>query len=106
MVRERTPYAGIDPPVRQLVRVLNRFPGVCTYTSDGGHDGPQYDAQVPAGCWYVDSHIDRSDEGHASLEFFAWVAYTSPSRRRVRGLRKSSVPQSPRSDVVLSLGGT
>jgi hypothetical protein len=76
----RTPYDGIDPPVRNLIRVLNRFPGTTTYTSCGGHDDPQFDAQAPAGCWYVDSHIDRSDEGYASLEFFAWVNYDLRSR--------------------------
>ncbi len=76
---ERTPYGAIDPPVRNLVRVLNRFPGVQTYTSCGGHPiaerEPGNSCQMAEGTWYVDSHIDRTDEGYASLEFFAWVAH-------------------------------
>ena len=76
VVRERTPYAQIDPPVRQLCRVLNRFPGICTYTSCGGHPGPHGDNQcrVDEGHWYVDWHVDRSDEALVSLEFQAWIA--------------------------------
>lgn len=73
---ERMPYNAIDEPVRQLCRVLNSFPGVYTYTSCGGHaefDPPGNTCQAPEGCWYVDSHIDRTDDGHAALEFFAWV---------------------------------
>jgi hypothetical protein len=71
--RERAPYKDIDPPVRSLVRVLNRFPGVHTYTSCGGHAEITNSCQEPEGRWYVDSHIDRTDEGWASLEFFAWM---------------------------------
>lgn len=72
---ERTPYREIDAPVRGLVRVLNRFPGVHTYSSCGGHAEPDRDDRASAGEWYIDSHIDRDGEGHAALEFFAWVAY-------------------------------
>jgi hypothetical protein len=71
----RTPYDKIDPPVRGLVRVLNRFPGIKTYTSCGGHPEPAYDSQAAEGYWYVDFNVDRNDEGWISLEFFGWVAY-------------------------------
>lgn len=73
--RERVPYADLDRAVVPLVRVLNRFPGISTYTSCGGHEGPLMSSQCPAGLWYVDFHVDRSDEGWLSLEFFGWVAY-------------------------------
>jgi len=73
----RTPYDQIDPPVRNLVRVLNRFPGVETFTSCGGHPNAlEGSSASPEGCWYVDSHIDRTDEGWATLEFFGWTAYS------------------------------
>lgn len=75
-MKERTPYNQIDPPVRQLIRVLNRFPGIATYTSCGGHPGPHGDnhCRVDEGHWYVDWHVHRSDEGLVSLEFQAWIA--------------------------------
>jgi hypothetical protein len=77
MVRERTPYKEIDPPVRNLVRVLNRFPGLHPYSSCGGHakPDPKNTSQCPKGIWYVDFHVDRTDEGWMSLEFMAWVHY-------------------------------
>lgn len=70
-----TPYKEIDEPVRNLCRVLNRFPGVATYTSCGGHAEHPWGSQAPEGEWYVDSHIDRSEEGWLSLEFFAWASW-------------------------------
>lgn len=72
------PVAELDPPVRGLVWVLNRFPGITTYTSCGGHPAAERegrDDRAEEGCWYVDFHVDRTDEGWISLEFFAWVAY-------------------------------
>jgi hypothetical protein len=71
----KTPYAEIDAPVRGLVRVLNRFPGISTYTSCGGHEEVSHDDQAPASCWYVDFLLARTDEGWISLEFFGWIAY-------------------------------
>jgi hypothetical protein len=71
----RTPYKEIDPPVRNLIRVLNRFPGIATYTSCGGHAEQENDCQPQEGMWYVDFNVDRGDEGWISLEFFAWIAY-------------------------------
>jgi hypothetical protein len=55
--------------------VLNRFPGIATYTSCGGHAEQENDGQAPEGMWYVDFNVDRGDEGWISLEFFAWIAY-------------------------------
>lgn len=69
------PDDEIDPPVRNLARVLNEFPGVHTYTSCGGHADPANSTQAEEGCWYVDFHVDRSDDGWASLEHLAWMAY-------------------------------
>jgi hypothetical protein len=68
-------YPEIDPPVRNLVRVLNQFPGVKTYTSCGGHAEVENSCQMSEGTWYVDFNVDRSDEGWMSLEFFGWIAY-------------------------------
>src|ERR1039458_10237488 len=65
----------IDPPVRNLCRVLNSFPGIATYTSCGGHAVPANSAQAEQGTWYVDFHVDRSDDGWISLEFLGHVAY-------------------------------
>jgi hypothetical protein len=73
MSKERVPYRELDPAVVPLVRVLNRFPAICTYTSCGGHPNPQYGSQAEQGTWYVDFHVDRTDEGWISLEFFAWL---------------------------------
>jgi hypothetical protein len=74
-VTNHNPYPEIDPPVRNLIRVLNQFPGVKTYTSCGGHAEVENSCQMSEGTWYVDFNVDRSDEGWMSLEFFAWVAY-------------------------------
>ena len=71
----RTPYPEIDPPVRNLIRVLNRFPGIRTYTSCGGHARVENSGQAPEGMWYVDFHVERTDEGWMSLEFFGWISY-------------------------------
>lgn len=76
MVTERTPYNEIDLPVRKVCRVLNRFPGIHTYTSCGGHPGPHGNnlCRADEGHWYVDWHAARTDAGLVSLEFMAWIA--------------------------------
>jgi hypothetical protein len=84
------PNDPIDPPVQRLVDVLNSFPGIETFTSCGGHQGaPEGGSQAEEGCWYVDFHVERSDEGWISLEFFAWLAYdVTPPGVQLRAFAK------------------
>ena len=81
MMTEAIPYDEIDPPIRELVRVLNDFPGIRTYTSCGGHPDDERDpdnsSQNDEGIFYVDFNVDRTDEGWLSLEFLGWVAFSA-----------------------------
>ena len=81
MMTEAIPYDEIDPPVRELVRVLNDFPGIHTYTSCGSHPDHERDpdnlSQNDEGIFYVDFNVDRTDEGWLSLDVLGWVAFTA-----------------------------
>lgn len=57
----------IDPNVRRLVEALNRFPGVTTFSSCGGH--PDFDdeaGQCPENIFYVHFSLDPGD-GYAAM---------------------------------------
>ncbi len=67
------PYDDIDANVRSLVEVINRFPGLNTIDSCGGHaDAKPY--QELEGQWRVGLEVDHTEEGWRSLEFLAWAA--------------------------------
>ena len=73
MRKESTPrFAGVDVPVRRLVRLLNRLPGCATNSSCGGHPLPGA-GQVHEGFWYVDLELDETAEGWRTLALLAWL---------------------------------
>jgi hypothetical protein len=66
------PWDELDPPIVPLVGALNRFPGIRTIGSCGGHSAPERD-QAGAGEWWVLFQVDHSEEGWLSLEFLSWL---------------------------------
>ncbi len=67
------PYDEMDANIRSLVEVINRFPGLNTIDSCGGHpDAKPY--QEVEGHWRVGMEVDHTEEGWRSLEFLAWAA--------------------------------
>lgn len=67
------PYDTFDPNIVGLVRALNRYPGLMTIGSCGGHEVITNPSQWEAGTWYVkfDLHADRL--GWYVLEHLAWA---------------------------------
>lgn len=86
------PYDEIDPPIRELVRVLNDFGRISTIGSCGGHEDPKpgNSSRAPANEWWVTFAVDPADPesdsgvptaaGWMDLEFLAYLVNT-------RGLR-------------------
>jgi hypothetical protein len=65
--------AQLDRNIRALVRELNRFDGLETIGSCGGHEHPT-PAQARIGRWWVTFGIDREgDDGWFALEFLSWL---------------------------------
>lgn len=72
MSQSPVPYDEIDVNVRSLVEVVNRFPGLHTVDSCGGHASPA-SYQEPEGQWRIGLEVDHTEEGWRSLEFLAWA---------------------------------
>lgn len=62
----------IDPNIRRLCAALNRFEGIETIGSCGGHENPQ-ECQAPAGSWWVTFGVAHTEDGWRALEFLAWL---------------------------------
>jgi hypothetical protein len=62
----------LDPNIVNLVTVLNRFRGICTIGSCGGHANPGQ-CQWREGTFYVRFEVSWSREGQVSLEFLGWA---------------------------------
>ncbi len=91
MSGEQIPYDEVDKNVRLLVVVLNRFPGLHTIGSCGGHSNPA-PYQEPEGQWYVSLQVDHNEEGWRSLEFLAWAVGDFKRAGRLLSLEVSSPP--------------
>jgi 5-methylcytosine-specific restriction protein A len=71
-------YAELDPPVVELVRVLNDLPGIFTVTSCGGHENPGRFGGT-ADQWWVTFQLDQAADlaptrdAWLSLEWIGWV---------------------------------
>lgn len=98
---EEVPYGELDPPVAELVRVLNEeFDGLETLGSCGGHeDGKPGEIHAPADEWWVTFHLEPADpdadtaapsaRAWMDLEFLAyWLG-------RMRAEKQSSVHLGP-----------
>ena len=66
-------HSRIDRPVRGLVTVLNRLPGVCTVSSCGGHRDPRNVSQCRRGEFYVNFLVDRTRAAWRSLGYLTWI---------------------------------
>jgi hypothetical protein len=100
-----TPWDEIDPPIRELVRELNEFPGIKTISSCGGHDEPaaEKDGRGP-GHWdvFLQPWFDFPDDaeevwpdrnGWLTLEFLCWVVGDLRSAgKRIRMALSSAPP--------------
>jgi len=60
----------IDANMRNLVRIMNKIPGVKTIGSCGGHSDPQ-PGQWDAGKWYLKFSLDLAERD--TLDWLAWA---------------------------------
>lgn len=67
------PYDDLDATIVTLVRALNRYPGVMTVGSCGGHEVITTPSQWEAGSWYVKFRLPSDKFGWYLLEHLAWV---------------------------------
>jgi hypothetical protein len=67
------PYDELDPNIVRLVQALNRYPGVMTVGSCGGHEVISNPSQWQAGTWYVKFNLPSGKFGRYLLEHLAWV---------------------------------
>jgi hypothetical protein len=85
----------IDARVRPIVDELNRFPGVETFASCGGHrhlhmkgfyvdEAKSRVGQVRYPDFYVSFMIDQSSEAGWSLRLISWAAYEASAAANVR----------------------
>ena len=91
MMRAKAPYKELDANIVGVCRALNRFRGVCTIGSCGGHRRPK-SYQMPKGSWDVLFTVEHSEHGWHALEFLIW--YVNNNLRR-RGLKVSLDAYSP-----------
>jgi hypothetical protein len=78
--RTLSPKRSIDPPIRGLVNSLNKFNGISTIGSCGGHPEPLQPGQWATGTWYVKFRVEHSDDGWHALEFLAWLVNNDYAR--------------------------
>jgi hypothetical protein len=91
---EAVPYDELDPPIRELVRVLSEeFAGVETIGSCGGHeDGTPGGMHASADEWWVTFHLEPADSDAAvaapserawlDLEFLVyWIGQQARERK-------------------------
>lgn len=62
----------IDARVQKLVAALNRFPGITTIGSCGGHPDPG-PRRWPQGTCYVKFRVTETDGGLFSVQVLAWL---------------------------------
>lgn len=67
------PYNELDANIVRLVQALNRYPGVMTVGSCGGHETITNPSQWQAGTWYVKFTLPSGKFGWYLLEHLAWV---------------------------------
>lgn len=67
------PYDELDPNIVRLVQALNRYPGVMTVGSCGGHEVISNPSQWQTGTWYVKFSLPSGKFGWYLLEHLAWV---------------------------------
>lgn len=63
----------LDANIVKLVDALNRYPGLKTIGSCGGHEAITNSSQWSAGTWYVKFELSEDLTGRFVLEFLAWA---------------------------------
>jgi hypothetical protein len=105
--------AELDPPVVELVRVLNDLPGIYTIASCGGHANPG-PCGGTADQWWVTFQLDQRDdlaptpEAWLSLEWIGWVFHDMRKAGRRLMLTCASLPpmlNEPGRTLLYSLEG-
>ena len=92
---------GLDPPIIELVRVLNELPGLETVGSCAGHEKPAPGAW-PSDQWYVTFVLQPANadalvafptpEAWISLEWLAWLVNNNLRRA---GRQVAIIPTAP-----------
>ena len=65
------PWDEIDKNMIDLVRELNSFEGVKTFSCCGGHSSPG-SGQWPKGHFYLSFKVNQTKAGWLALEFLTW----------------------------------
>ena len=71
--QDTIPYDEIDANMVALVKALNRYPGVTTIGSCGGHEVITNPSQWEAGTWYVKFNLPANRRGWYLLEHLSWA---------------------------------
>lgn len=79
-LKDPVPYRDLDPNIVSLVRALNRYPGVETLGSCGGHEVTTNESQWEAGTWYVKFTLPWDRTGWYVMEHLAWAINNDYSR--------------------------
>lgn len=70
----------LDANIVKLVDALNRYPGLKTIGSCGGHEVTTNPSQWSDGTWYVKLQVSEDLTGRLTLEFLAWAINNDYSR--------------------------
>ncbi len=73
----------LDPNIWRLVRELNAFPGITSFSSCGGHSRPESPSQCPAGTFEVNFNAYPLRGGWRSLELIASAVSESGERDKL-----------------------
>lgn len=69
--KEDIPWNEIDKNMIDLVRELNSFEGIKTFSCCGGHSNPGQ-GQCLKGHFYLSFKVNQTKEGWLALEFLTW----------------------------------
>lgn len=75
----KAPYSELDSNMVKLCRALNKFSGIYTISSCGGHENPA-SYQRPEGSWSVSFTVEHNEHGWRALEFITWVINNALAR--------------------------
>ena len=87
----KVPYAELDSNMVEICKALNKFKGIRTVSSCGGHGNPA-PYQRPVGSWSVSFTVEHNEHGWRALEFLTWVINNTLARS---GFQVHLSPYSP-----------
>ena len=68
----KAPYRDLDSNIVVVCKSLNRFRGIYTIGSCGGH-ADHFPYQLPEGTWQVLFRVTHDEHGWFALEFLTWL---------------------------------